>query len=32
MMPFGVPAGPPGNGAHPKEFLPLEDRVKTFFG
>lgn len=29
-MPFGKPAGPPGKPGHPKEFKPLEDRVKVF--
>ena len=25
---FGTPVGPAGNPAHPKDFKPLEDRVK----
>ncbi|EIW73289.1 hypothetical protein M231_03608 [Tremella mesenterica] len=28
LLPFGVPIGPPGNPAHPKDFQPLEERVK----
>lgn len=26
---FGTPVGPAGNPAHPKDFKPLEDRVKV---
>lgn len=30
IMPFGKPAGPPGNGGHPKTFDSLDARVKVF--
>jgi len=31
-MPFGVPAGPPGNPAHPKTFEQVEGKqLLTFF-
>lgn len=32
IMPFGVPAGPPGRPDSPKTFEPIENRVKVHFG
>ena len=32
IMPFGVPAGPPGRPDAPKTFEPIENRVKVHFG
>ncbi|KZP19987.1 nitroreductase [Athelia psychrophila] len=32
LMPFGVPAGPPGMAGREKTFLPIDERVRVFDG